>query len=334
MDNSYSAYVISLEQPTTLLNSINDIGIKANLVEGVNGKTLDNETIKKNTTYFGRYFATKSTIGIAMAHIKAWKTFLKSGEKYGLIFEDDAVFEDNFKERLDIILNNTPKDVDILYLGCIGCNNPINISSIILANTGVLNLNIYKNNDTNNEYVNKSLLSLGLHGYVLSRKGAKKLIQYIEGEIYTHIDFHIQTLSANKLINSYTLNDLIVYQTSTDETQSSNVTNTHPLLLNNILSNYYIEKKVKASYISSLSLIRINNINLNACSILFIIIGSILGSTSLDFFTVTALYILLSIPDLYINLNNNMIKIHYLLLILPFLGVKLYMENAGIQPNK
>jgi GR25 family glycosyltransferase involved in LPS biosynthesis len=329
MDNSYSAYVISLEQPTTLLNSIKDMGIKPNLVEGVNGKTLDDETIKKNTTYFGRYFATKSTIGIAMAHIKGWKTFLKSGEKYGLIFEDDVVFEDNFKERLDNILNNTPKDVDILYLGCIGCNNSINIPSIILANIGVLNIDIYKNND----YVNKSLLSLGLHGYVLSRKGAKKLIQCIEGEIYTHIDFHIQTLSANKLINSYTLNDLIVYQTSTDETQSSNVTNTHPLLLNNILSNYYIEKKVKASYISSLSLIRINNINFNACSILFIIIGSILGSTSLDFFIVTALYILLSIPDLYINLNNNMIKIHYLLLILPFLGVKLYMENAGIQPN-
>ena len=85
---------------------------------------------------------------------------------------------------------------------------------------------------------------------------------------------------------------------------------------------------------SSLSLIRINNINLNACSILFIIIGIVLGSTNLDFFTVTALYILLSIPDLYINLNNNMIKIHYLLLILPFLGVKLYMENAGIQPNE
>ena len=106
-----------------------------------------------------------------------------------------------------------------------------------------------------------------------------------------------------------------------------------PHLLNDI-RNYYIEKKVKASYMSSLSLIRINNINLNACSILFIIIGIVLGSTNLDFFTVTALYILLSIPDLYINLNNNMIKIHYLLLILPFLGVKLYMENAGIQPNE
>jgi GR25 family glycosyltransferase involved in LPS biosynthesis len=325
MQDSYSAYVISLEQPTTLLNTINDMGIKPVLVEGVNGKTLENETINNNTTYIASYITPRSIVGIAMAHIKAWKTFLKSGETYGLILEDDAIFEDNFKERLEKVLNNTPKDFDILYLGCFGCNKPVNFSSIILSNTGVLNLNANKVN----EHVNKSLLALGLHGYVLSRKGAKKLIQFIEGDIYTHLDFHIQTLSSNNLINTYVANELIIYQTSTDETQSSNITNTHPLLFNNMISNYYVEKKVKASYISSLSLIRINNINFNACSILFIILGTVLGATNLNFFTITILYILLSIPDLYINLNNKMIKIHYLLLILPFLGVKLYMENES-----
>jgi len=323
MQDTYSAYVISLEQPSTLLNTINDMGIKPILVEGVNGKTLDNETISNNTTYIASYFTPKSIIGIGMAHIKAWKTFLKSGEKYGLILEDDAIFENNFKERLDLILNNTPKDFDILYLGCFGCNNSINFTSIALFNVGILNLNT----NTVNDYVNKPLVALALHGYVLSRKGAKKLIQYIEGTIYTHLDFHIHTLACNNLINTYVANELIVYQTSTDETQSSNVSNTHPLLFNNMISNYYIEKKVKASYISSLSLIRIRDINLNICSILFIISGIVLGATEIDFFTITALYILLSLPDLYIDVNNKLIKIHYLLLILSFLGVKFYVEN-------
>jgi len=325
MQDTYSAYIISLEQPTTLLNTINDMGIKPILVEGVNSKTLDNETISNNTTYIASYITPKSVIGIGMAHIKAWNTFLKSGEKYGLILEDDAVFEDNFKERLDKVLNNTPKDFDILYLGCFGCNQPINFSSIVLSNTGVLNLNANKVND----YVNKPLVALALHGYVLSRKGAKKLIHYIEGSIYTHLDFHIQTLATNNLIDTYVANELIIYQTSTDETQSSNVSNTHPLLFNNMISNYYVEKKVKASYISSLSLVRINNINLNICSILFIIFGAILGTTNIDFFTITALYILLSLPDLYIDINNKTIIMHYLLFILPFLGIKFYIENKG-----
>ena len=45
--------------------------------------------------------------------------------------------------------------------------------------------------------------------------------------------------------------------------------------------------------------------NLNICSILFIISGIVLGATEIDFFTITALYILLSLPDLYIDVNNK-----------------------------
>jgi len=315
MEDIYGAYVISLEKPTRLLNTIDKMGIKTNLVEGVNGKKLSKEEINNNTTFFGSLFTPLSVIGIAMAHIKVWKLFLESKAKYAIIFEDDVVFEDNFKERMDKVLKNTPDNFDMLYLGCLSCNNNINMVTVFQAYAGRLNLNTKKVN----EYVNIPLIALAAHAYILTRTGAKKLIKHIKGNIYDHLDIQIQELTCNNLINTYVVNELIVYQTSTDETQSSNVSNTHPLLINNLLSNYYLEKKVKISYGSTVSLFKLGNFNFNPCSILFLIIGIILSTTNIDILTITGVYILISLPDFYINMSNNCIKIHYLLLIIPYI---------------
>ena len=311
----YKTYVISLNKPDKLLSEITNYGLSPILVEGVNGKKLNTEEIKSNTSSFGSLFTPLNVIGCAMAHIKTWKLFLESDAKYGIIFEDDVVFEDNFREELDLGIKNTPKDFDILYLGCFGCNNYINFHTILFANTGLIN----KNPGYVNDYVNKPIVALATHAYVISRKGVKKLLKYIEHNIYTHIDLNIQTLSSNNLLDTYTLNNRLVYQTSTDETQSLNVSSSHPIILNNILSEYYIDTKVRASYGSTVSLLKVGKFNFSPSSLLFIILGVILSTTSIDIFTLTGIYILISLPDLYMDLNNTAIKIHYLLLIIPYL---------------
>jgi GR25 family glycosyltransferase involved in LPS biosynthesis len=319
----YKTYVISLNKPNKLLSEITNYGLSPILVEGVNGKKLSAEEIKSNTTSFGSLFTPLNVIGIVMAHIKVWKLFLESDAKYGIIFEDDVVFEDNFREELDLGIKNTPKDFDILYLGCFGCNNYINFHSILFANMGLIN----KNPGYINDYVNKPIVALATHAYVISRKGAKKLLKYIEHNIYTHIDLNIQTLSSNNLLDTYTLNNRLVYQTSTDETQSLNVSSSHPIILNNILSEYYIDTKVRASYGSRVSLLKVGKFNFNPISLLFITLGVILSTTSIDIFTLTGIYILISLPDLYMDLNNTAIKIHYLLLIIPYLILREFVLN-------
>ena len=311
----YKTHVISLNKPDKLLSEISKFGLDPILVEGVNGKKLSKEEINTNTTYFGSLFTPLSVIGIAMAHIKAWKLFLESDAKYGIIFEDDVVFEDNFKEGLDIGIKNTPKDFDILYLGCFGCQNSINFHTILFANIGLINTNAAYVN----KYVNKPVVSLALHAYIVSRKGAKKLLNYIENNIYTHVDLNIQTLINNNSLNIYSLNNRLVYQTSTDETQSLNVSSSHPIIFNSVLSEYYIDKKVKVSYGSTLSLFKIGNFNFNPCSLLFIIMGIILSTTNIDILAITGIYLLISLPDLYMDINNNSVKIHYLLLVIPYL---------------
>jgi len=318
--NMYKTYVISLNSSNELLEKISNYGLDPILIEGVNGKLLDNETIKKNTNITYAYVGPKSAIGCAMSHIKTWKEFLKTDAEYAIILEDDVVFVDDFKTKLDTICEFAPKDYDILYLGCFGCDGPINIFTYASSTIGLINLNSYKLN----EYINKPVVAFATHSYIVSRKGAKKLLHYIEGNISNHIDFQINTLITNNKINVYALNKRIVFQTSTDETQSTNSSTNHPMMLNNILSELYVDKKVKASYMSTLSIFRLNELNLTLVSFMFILLGVFLSSTNIDFFTITIFYLLISIPDIYTNIDNPFIKLHYLFLIIPYMLLKYF----------
>ena len=308
----YNAYVISLNNPSILLTKISEYNLNPILIEGINGSKLSNSEINQNTTLACSMFCPKSVVGIAMSHIKAWKEFVKSKEKIALFFEDDAVFVDNFRKKLDDVIENTPSDFDILYLGCFGCGNAINFFTLI--NNGIINLNANKIN----KYVKKPEIAFALHSYILTRKSAKKLISYFDKKINYHIDYAIQYLVKNDQINAYSLNKRIVYQTSTDDTMSTNNNNTHPMIITNILSNYYIDTKVKASYMANVTFMRIGDFNLSLFSILFLISGVILSTTEIDIYKITGAYLLLSSPDIYMNPKNIMILIHYLLLIIPY----------------
>jgi len=314
----YNAYVISLNNPTSLLTKISEYNLNPILINGINGAKLSPTEINHNTTLLCSMFCPKSVIGIAMSHIKSWKEFVKSKNNLALFFEDDAIFVDNFRQQLDISIENTPKNFDILYLGCFGCDNSINFFTLI--NNGIINLNASKIN----KYIKKPEIAFALHSYILTRKGAKKLINYYDKNISYYVDYTIQYLIRNNQINAYSLNKRIVYQTSTDDTMSTNNNNTHPMIITNLLSNYYIDTKVKASYMANLTFMRVGNLNLSLFSILFLITGIILSTLKIDIYKITGFYILLSSPDIYMHPNNIMIIIHYLLLIIPYFLIKYF----------
>lgn len=314
------AYIISLNNPEKLINQVSDFGLNPILVDGVYGNKLDNTEINKNTTFLCSMFCPKSAIGIAMAHIKVWEKILLSNKESALVLEDDVVFTNNFKKDLDIDIKNVPKNFDILYLGCIGCTNTINFFTIIGGASNILNINA----GSINKYINKPSIAAATHAYIISRKGIKKILKHIKNKISFHLDVMLQILIKNNIINVYGLNKRIVYQTSTDETMSTNVSSNHPYLLNDIISNYYIDTKVKANYVTTVNFARIGNINFTGFSILFLLSGIILGTSDIDIYTITCIYLIISIKDLYLDHSNIMILIHYLLLIVPFLLIKNY----------
>jgi GR25 family glycosyltransferase involved in LPS biosynthesis len=149
----------------------------------------------------GKHFCDKTHSATAN-HIKLVRQALSNNADYALIFEDDArIYKDrNSKELFNYMLNNlSTLDFEIFFLGC----QPL-VGSIIWE----VRNNIYK-----------VPLTTCLHGYILSRKGMKKLLslkfptnkdddplcfKYIS---YNQIDF--KTILLN---NNYTVYPPICYQ--------------------------------------------------------------------------------------------------------------------------
>jgi len=317
------AYIISLHKPELLFNTLQNNHITPILVEGIDGKNLTPDIKNKNATYLFSNFGSNNSIAIGMSHIKAWKKILASKEPYGIVFEDDVILTNNFYDNFMTHLKKLPKDYDLFYLGCFGCQNnfnPLNIAFNLLG----FSYSEFKNI---NNYINQPSTSLGLHAYVISKNGIKKLLKLLDGKLYFHIDVCIQLLARNKEINVYSPKIRLAYQESTNKAISSNIENNTPIILNKFLSNFYIDEKCKLNYVTTVTLFKLNEFNLTISSLIIILLGYYLGSFDYDFYHVSFFYLILSIPDL-LNINNIFIKIHYLLFIISFLlRKKIYSIN-------
>ena len=120
-------YVINLKRRSDRLDKFkincpyNDVEV----IEAFDGQNIDNN---KNKTLYDKiknkkieYDITNQELGCFISHIMVWKKIIDNNSKYNLIFEDDAIFSDNFKTELDKVeldkyINN------LLYVG--GRNTP------------------------------------------------------------------------------------------------------------------------------------------------------------------------------------------------------------------
>lgn len=316
-------YVISLNKPTVLLNQLNDIGFDTELFNGINGNTINLNTIKKHFNSIWFNIAPPSTLGCAMSHLSVWKTFIKTKESHCLILEDDVIFYKNNIQNINYnlyndtikVLNYTPKNFDLLYLGCFD-STVFQYAMTLLYNAGTFK--------KINKYINKPSVALATHSYIISRKGAKKLIKLLDGSINNHIDFCIQRLNKNKLLNVYSSANKLIHQTSTDtglnlNNGSSNVVNQHPILLQNILSKIYINNHVTCDYLFTCSFMKLGPFIFNLTSVLFLLLGIIFYNN--NYHLLSLIFFISSLPDLF-KLNFNVkelipLFLHYLLLISP-----------------
>lgn len=300
-------YVISLKNPITLLNQLRNCNLDPILFHGTNGKTLDLNTIKKYTTPLYSIFGPKSSIGCAISHISVWKDFLKSNKQYALIFEDDAIFNTkSFKSKIKFYLSQTPSNFDILYLGSFG-SNPNNT----FFNFFMKLLNQQCQFKQINKHIIKPKVALAAHSYIISKKGARKLLQFLDGKIHNHIDFCIQSLAKQNLLQTYVTNPRFVFQTSTNGQLSTNISNSYPILFNHILSYYYIDHFVKASYVTTLSIFRINNYNISLSHLIIFFLSILLYTSNTSIIFIITFIITISIPEISKNVlyhphsNNN-----------------------------
>ncbi len=97
-------------------------------------------------------------VGCSLSHILLWKKIVDENLDSLLIFEDDIYFYPNFKENLSRVLENIPEDADAVFLDVIR-----NFKSV-------------QYNDIFDRILDQFF---GMHAYIMTNKGAKKLLPYV-----------------------------------------------------------------------------------------------------------------------------------------------------------
>lgn len=78
-------------------------------------KTYAEVTIKKNVSIYEHKKLQPTSISLCIKHVHALELFLKTDSEYALFIEDDCTFLT--KVNLDKIINDAPKNWDIIFIG-------------------------------------------------------------------------------------------------------------------------------------------------------------------------------------------------------------------------
>lgn len=221
-------WVINLDSNTDRLENIKNnfklLDIKFKRFSAIYGKTLPKDTLEKKTNKICRNFlCTYGLVGCALSHKYLWEQLSNDDttDKY-LILEDDVILT---KKSIQIIKKIEEKidqyNIDYLNLYCanIGCQQ-----------TKVeFEIDEYK--------FGKPYFPLTTSGYIITKKCAKKLLEYMEKITY-HIDFEIAINMLKSNVNIYSSCPTIINTTNNDTTIGMGNKSLTLCLLNNNYMSY------------------------------------------------------------------------------------------------
>jgi GR25 family glycosyltransferase involved in LPS biosynthesis len=201
-------YVINLKRrPDRLEQFKNNFGSHFSndieVVYGFDGKNFNNE-LKEEQELIKKCFNIKlGEVGCALSHFRIYKDIINNYD-YGMIFEDDAIPCENFTEKLNIILDQVPKDFDFLYIGgrfhkdfTMPDNYVYKISSNIVQH--------------NEEHFGPAH-DRTTHSYIISKKMAQKLLDIFNNDnLKRPLDHWILEMLRKENIKIYNSNPLLCY---------------------------------------------------------------------------------------------------------------------------
>ena len=307
-------YVINLKDKQERWNNIQtkfkDTGLKLKRWDAVYGKKLDDNYIKSTSTPYCYNFCSNGMIGAWLSHYNLWKYIVENNLNNVLILEDDANPVDNFNDRIKI-LDKAPTDADIIYLGCIGTCN-IN--------------NDYVNKKYNDDFI-KPLIPLQAHAYILTNRGAKKLLKYKElKKVSSHIDVFLAfKIYTKDDFNVYATRDNLIYQ---NDINTSAITNNNHYIINKLCSNIYIDKNNTMDYFINSPVLSIRKINYDITGLLliFIILMTIITikCKSKVVLSVLILILILFLFEYTETRSRNIIIDYMLILLFTFMVYKIH----------
>jgi len=199
LSDKFDAYYINLKRrPDKNKNTLLELE-KSNLLknkmkrfEAIDGKKIDLTNYLAPGIGKSLLEKRRGWIGCALSHMELWQRCI-SMNKPILVFEDDNVIKEevNFDKHLETIINNFPKDFDIVYL----------------VTDNIVNYKPY-----NDLFVKAKSNNSILSAYFISPSGAQKLLDSIMPyKPYLQIDWYINRLTHNKKINCYIYRKSIMY---------------------------------------------------------------------------------------------------------------------------
>jgi len=237
--------------------------IKYDRFSAVVGAKIMNDS---RLTEYCNTFCSDGVKGCALSHRSIWDIMVEKGYKNVLVFEDDAVIDENFDKQFQNVWNHLPKDYDVVYFGCIfGCTDDS------MTNAAYKKIMGFETKEIN-EFIHTTKGTAGTHCYMISLEGAKK---FVNKKINFHIDTQMMWWIRDYNYTAYTANTNMV-ETSQD---NSSLSDTYPVLLNSLLRNFTINNLKRPSTLDwsiNEPIIKLGPYNLTALITIFMIIVSIM----------------------------------------------------------
>lgn len=239
------------------------IGLKPTRIDGVVAKTLSHDDKLAVATPFCASHCPHAALGVTLAHMHAWKEAARYQENV-LVCEDDVMFAPNFLEECEKAMQYP--DWDVLYPGCLMCQDVPLIPDIALRLAGVRNTP-----EIINDQLWKPPYLFGAHCYILSPRGVRKLLQ--RGKIPMQIDVWLNSLS-HSYLKSFAFRTLVASQeVSLARGGSSVIESAIPTLVNGFLEDMRIAPEISAAYGLTFPFLRFRNYTVNTWTFLFFVYG-------------------------------------------------------------
>lgn len=175
-------YVINLAKDTERLakidSNLKQYGINYHKVNAIYGKeALADPKMSKNITTMCKIFCSYGIIGCYLSHSMLWEKLAKDDSaEYYIVLEDDARFTDDTKNVIVQALRKHPTTFDLLSLFTF--NDHLSIACFEQPIT-----------DDGKYKMCRNPLMLSTLGYIISKKGAQRLLDIVGKRAKYHIDF-------------------------------------------------------------------------------------------------------------------------------------------------
>jgi glycosyl transferase family 25 len=209
-------YVINLKRrpdrlenfKTRFSNFVDDIQV----VYGFDGKNFFSNPVKEQEMARKCFNLNRGEMGCALSHFRIYQDIIDNYD-YGLIFEDDAMPSDNFNEKINNVLKDFKeiKDCDILFFG--GRFTP----NFMLEEPEYMKVsdNIMMHNIKLWKMMKHERTT---HGYIISKKLAKFLLDKFENEgMKCAMDNWFLQAIKNNNFDIYNSNPLLCYSPFNNE---------------------------------------------------------------------------------------------------------------------